>query len=89
MREWWSKISRILRGRRVLDDDLREESRSHLDFLIEENIALATCVTPDRCQHGELAPSAQSATGGCACLGFRPGLKSEIDSLRSIAIFFS
>ena len=39
MREWWSKISRIL-GRRVLDDDLSEELRSHLDFLIEENIAL-------------------------------------------------
>jgi putative ABC transport system permease protein len=40
MREQWSKISRILRGRRALDDDLSEELRSHLDFLIEENIAL-------------------------------------------------
>src|ERR1700687_4556158 len=40
MREWWSKISQILHGRRVLHDDLSEELRSHLDFLIEENITL-------------------------------------------------
>lgn len=40
MREWWSKISQILHGRRVLNDDLSEELRSHLDFLIEENITL-------------------------------------------------
>ena len=39
MREWWSKISQILGGRRTLDDDLSEELRSHLDFLIEENTA--------------------------------------------------
>jgi len=39
MREWRSKISQILRGRRALDDDLSEELRSHLDFLIEENVA--------------------------------------------------
>jgi predicted permease len=40
MRERWSKISQILRGRRALIDDLSEELRSHLDFLIEENLKL-------------------------------------------------
>ena len=39
MREWWSKIRRALSLRRGLHDDLSEEMRSHLDFLIEENIA--------------------------------------------------
>jgi putative ABC transport system permease protein len=39
MREWWSKIRRVLDRRRGLYDDLGEETRSHLDFLIEENIA--------------------------------------------------
>ena len=39
MREWWSKIRRAVRRRRDLDDDLGAEMRSHLDFLIEENIA--------------------------------------------------
>src|SRR6185437_10321791 len=39
MREWWSKIRRAVNLRRGLHDDLGEEIRSHLDFLIEENIA--------------------------------------------------
>ncbi|MBZ5595666.1 MAG: ABC transporter permease [Acidobacteriia bacterium] len=39
MREWWSKIRQILERRRGLDDDLGEEMRSHLDFLIEENLS--------------------------------------------------
>ena len=39
MHEWWSKICRILDRRRGLDDDLGDEMRAHLDFLIEENIA--------------------------------------------------
>jgi putative ABC transport system permease protein len=38
-REWLSKISRVLHLRRGLDDDLSDEMYSHLDFLIEENIA--------------------------------------------------
>ena len=37
MREWWAKIRRIAGRRLGLDDDLGEEMRSHLDFLIEEN----------------------------------------------------
>lgn len=40
MREWWSKISRILHGRRTIDKDLSEEMGSHLDFLTDENIVL-------------------------------------------------
>ncbi len=39
MHEWWSKITRILHGRRNLDDDLADEMRAHLDFLIQENLA--------------------------------------------------
>jgi putative ABC transport system permease protein len=39
MREWWSKVCQILHRRRGLDDDLKDELRSHLDFLIEENVA--------------------------------------------------
>jgi len=39
MREWWAKIRQILKRTRGLDDDLGEEMRSHLEFLMEENIA--------------------------------------------------
>ena len=39
MREWWSKVRQLLHRRRDLDDELSDELRSHLDFLIEENVA--------------------------------------------------
>jgi len=39
MLEWWAKIRQILRRARGLDDDLGEEMRSHVEFLIDENIA--------------------------------------------------
>lgn len=39
LHEWLSKLSRVLQQRRGLDDELGEEMRSHLDFLIEDNIA--------------------------------------------------
>jgi predicted permease len=39
MREWLSKLGRAVQHRRGLDDDLSEEMRAHLDFMIEENIA--------------------------------------------------
>src|SRR5262249_1267152 len=38
MVELWSKIGRMLRLRRGLHDDLREEVRSHIEFLVEEQI---------------------------------------------------
>lgn len=41
MREWWSKICRALQRRRGLHEDLEEEMRSHLDFLIEDKLTTA------------------------------------------------
>src|SRR5215472_11901204 len=38
VRELWSKICRALRLRRGLHDDLTDEMRAHLEFLIDENI---------------------------------------------------
>ena len=39
MREWWSKVRRMLNRRRGLDDELGAEMQAHLDFLIEENLS--------------------------------------------------
>jgi predicted permease len=39
MHEWWSKIRSLFSARRRLSDDLGEEMASHLQFLVEENIA--------------------------------------------------
>ena len=38
MREWWSKVRGVLSLRRGLDDDIGEETRAHLDLMIDENI---------------------------------------------------
>jgi putative ABC transport system permease protein len=38
VRQLWSKIRKALNFRRGLDDDLAEEIRSHMDFLVEEKI---------------------------------------------------
>ncbi len=42
MREWWSKICRLLQRRQGLLEDLDEEMRSHLELLIEDKRATAT-----------------------------------------------
>ncbi|HUY94484.1 MAG TPA: ABC transporter permease [Terracidiphilus sp.] len=39
MHEWWSKFRSLFSSRRRLSDDLGEEMASHLQFLVEENIA--------------------------------------------------
>ena len=39
MREWWSKLRRLLTGRRDLAGDLSAEIDAHLDFEIQENLA--------------------------------------------------
>jgi putative ABC transport system permease protein len=39
LREWWSKLRRILTGRRSLSADLNAEIGAHLEFEIRENIA--------------------------------------------------
>lgn len=38
IREWWSKLRRV-GGRRMLDDDLREEIEAHLEMQVEENLS--------------------------------------------------
>ena len=38
MREWWSKIRRVLHARRGLDSEVSEEMRAHLELITEENI---------------------------------------------------
>lgn len=38
MREWWSKVSRALQGRRGFDDDVSEEMRAHLELIADENV---------------------------------------------------
>jgi putative ABC transport system permease protein len=40
MRAWWAKIAQVLRRRKGLSEELDEEVRSHLDFLVEENLAM-------------------------------------------------
>ena len=39
IREWWSKLCRILTGRQGLAGDLNAELAAHLEFEIQENIA--------------------------------------------------
>src|ERR1022692_2338829 len=39
IREWWSKLCRILIGRQGLAGDLNAELAAHLEFEIQENIA--------------------------------------------------
>ncbi|MGA2263775.1 MAG: permease prefix domain 1-containing protein, partial [Acidobacteriota bacterium] len=39
MRMWWSKLAKMLTGRRGLADDLREEINAHLEFEIQENLS--------------------------------------------------
>jgi predicted permease len=38
MREWWSKISRVLRLRSGLENDLSDEMQAHLDLMTTENL---------------------------------------------------
>src|ERR1017187_10923620 len=45
IREWWSKLCRILTGRQGLAGDLNAELAAHLEFEIQENIARG--VPPD------------------------------------------
>ncbi|HTQ56891.1 MAG TPA: ABC transporter permease [Bryobacteraceae bacterium] len=39
IREWWSKLRRVLAGRQSLADDLAAEMAAQLDFEIEENLS--------------------------------------------------
>jgi putative ABC transport system permease protein len=39
LRQFWSKLCRALNLRHGLDDDLADEMRSHLDFLLEEKLS--------------------------------------------------
>src|SRR5580693_8218595 len=39
MREFWSKVRRILSGRRGLGGDLSSEIDAHLEFEIQENLS--------------------------------------------------
>lgn len=46
MREWWSKLAKMLTGRKGLADDLRAEIDAHLEFEIQEN--LSNDMTPEQ-----------------------------------------
>jgi hypothetical protein len=38
MRQWWSKVARVLGRRRNLANELRQEMDAHLQFLVDENL---------------------------------------------------
>lgn len=48
MREWWSKLVRMLGGRRRLSEELREEIDSHLEFEVQERVSMG--LTPAQAQ---------------------------------------
>src|SRR5260370_38307866 len=89
MREWLSKIRSAVRQRRGLDDDLGAEMRSHLDFLIDENIARgmppADARFAARRQFGNLAATSERARGAWQFPRVETFLQALRSGLRGIA----
>ncbi len=52
MREWWSKLTKAVGGRRHLDDELREEIETHLAYEIQERISMG--MTREQAQESAL-----------------------------------
>jgi predicted permease len=58
MRQWWSKIERVLERRRSLASELQQEIDAHVQFLIDENLergmSLEEARAAARCEFGNL-----------------------------------
>src|ERR1700733_15224435 len=59
MRQWWSKIERVLERRRSLGSELQQEIDAHVQFLIDENLergmSLEEARAAARCEFGNLS----------------------------------
>src|SRR5580698_3140945 len=70
MREWWSKLRALLRGRDAIDDDLAEELRSHVametESMLERGLTPQAARTAAQRHFGNATAVAESARNAWA-----------------------